>query len=440
MSFFAPVSTPVLAEGYTPVLRRAFDQARRIGNYALVQVAVQLLAFTSGILVVRWLPQREYAYYTIANAMQATLNLLADVGISVGLISIGGRVWQGRHRFGELINTGLAVRRKLAAAAAIAVSPILYAMLARNGAPFPYSVLLIGIVLVGFVLQFSIDVFAVVPRLRSDIGKIQTIDFTCATVRLLLIVGLIYVFATAGLAIGIATAIFFLQYFLLRSYAAKVVDLNAGENAEDRREILRLIKTLAASAVFYCFQGQITVFLISFFGRRADSVAEVGALSRLAMIFTVVMNMLTNVFVPAFARCHDKGKLRALYLLIAGGVALFGAGVLTAAAFFPEQFLFVLGNRYSHLHRELLLMVGSAVVSAFGGTLWMLNASKAWVTGSWLYIPLTLATQLALIPFTDFSRVDSVLLFNLISLLPSLFLNLALTFLGFRGFAAALSE
>ena len=61
------------------MLRCAFDQARRVGNYALVQVAVQLLAFTSGILLVRWLPQREYAYFTIANAMQATLNLLADI-------------------------------------------------------------------------------------------------------------------------------------------------------------------------------------------------------------------------------------------------------------------------------------------------------------------------------------------------------------------------
>jgi O-antigen/teichoic acid export membrane protein len=437
MSFFAPVSTPVLAEGYTPVLRRAFDHARRIGNYAAVQVIVQLLAFTSGILLVRWLPQREYAYFTIANAMQATLNLLADIGISVGLISIGGRVWQDRHRFGELINTGLVVRRKLAAAAAILVSPILYAMLARNGAPFAYASLLIGIVLIGFVLQFSIDVFAVVPRLRSDIGKIQIIDLTCATVRLLLIVGLVYVFATAGLAVGIATATFVLQFFLLRSYATKVVDLKAAENAEDRQEILRFVKTLAASTLFYCFQGQITVFLISLFGRHAASVAEVGALGRLAMIFTVVMNMLTNVFVPAFARCQNKRKLRALYLLVAGSVALFGAAVLAAAALFPEQFLFVLGNRYTHLHRELLLMVGSAVVSAFGGTLWMLNASKAWINGSWLYIPLTLATQFALIPFTDFSRVDSLLLFNLISLLPSLFLNFALSVRGFRGFAAA---
>src|SRR5215472_12493395 len=170
MSFFAPVSTPVLAEGYTPVLRRAFDHARRIGNYALVQAIVQIIAFASGILRVRWLPQREYAFFTIANAMQATLMLLADIGISTGLISIGGRIWYDRHRFGELINTGLAVRRKLAFVSIIIVAPILYAMLAKNGATPIYVLLLIGLVLGGFSVQLSIDVFSVVPRLRSDIA------------------------------------------------------------------------------------------------------------------------------------------------------------------------------------------------------------------------------------------------------------------------------
>jgi hypothetical protein len=189
--------------------------------------------------------------------------------------------------------------------------------------------------------------------------------------------------------------------------------------------------------LFYCFQGQITVFLISFFGRQTASVAEVGALGRLAMIFTVLTNMLTNVFVPAFARCQQKHKLRVLYLLIVGGVVLFSAVVLGAAALFPDQFLFVLGNRYTHLHRELLLMVGAAVVTAFGGTLWMLNASKAWIEGAWLYIPLTLATQVALIPFTDFASVAGVLTFNLISAAPAVVLNLFLSFRGFRKFAPA---
>src|SRR6266699_3639645 len=431
MSFLVPVSPPLLDEGSTPILRRAFDHARRIGNYTLVQATVQLIAFSSGILLVRWLPQHEYAFYTIANAMQAALMLLADIGISVGLVSIGGRVWQDRHRFGELINTGLAVRRKLAAASVIIVAPILYAMLTKNGASSVYTLLLIAFVLAGFSIQLSVDVFSVVPRLHSDIGRIQKIDFTCAIFRLLLILGLVYFFATAGLAVAIASAAFLLQYILLRAYAAKVVDLKANENADDRREIVRLIKKLAANSLFYCFQGQITVFLISFFGRHAVSVAEVGALGRLAMIFTV----LTNIFVPAFARCHDKRKLHWLYIGIVGGVVLFSSAVIAGAAFFPEQFLFVLGNRYAHLHRELLLMVGVAVISALSGTLWLLNASKAWITGAWLYIPLTLATQLALVPFTDFSSISGVLIFNLISAAPSVLLNLALSYRGFRTFA-----
>jgi O-antigen/teichoic acid export membrane protein len=437
MSFFAPVPTPVLAEGYTPVLRRAFDQARRIGNYALVQAAVHLLAFTSGILLVRWLPQREYAYFTIANAMQATLIMLADIGISTGLISIGGRVWQDSRRFGELINTGLAVRKRLALVATIVVAPILYAMLARNGASLNYALLLTAIVLGGFSIQLSIDVFNVVPRLHSDIKRIQTIDLICAVVRLLLVFGLVYLIPAAGPAVAIATVTFFLQYLLLRSYAAKMVDLGASENPEDRREIVRLIKTLAASTLFYCFQGQINVFLISLFGRHTDSIAEVGALGRLAMIFTILMNMMTNVFVPAFARCQEKRQLRKLYFLIAGGVLLFSAAVLAGAAFFPDQFLFVLGKRYAHLHRELLLMVAVAVISAFSSALWLLNASKAWVAGSWLYIPITLVTQVALIPFTDFSSVAGILIFNLISLVPSLLVSVGLSYRGFRSLSEA---
>jgi len=437
MSFFVPASTPVLDEASTPILRRAFDHARRIGNYALVQALVQITAFSSGILLVRWLPQREYAFFTIANAMQATLMLLADIGISTGLISIGGRVWQDRHRFGQLINTGLAVRKKLALFSIIIVAPILYAMLAKNGASSGYTLLLIALVLSGFSIQLSIDVFSVVPRLHSDIARIQKIDFTCAILRLVLILGFIYLFAIAGLAVAIASATFLLQSFLLRAYAAKVVDLNAPENAEDRQEITGLIKKLAANAVFYCFQGQITVFLISFFARQATSVAEVGALGRLAMIFTVLMNMLTNIFVPAFARSQNKSKLRYLYVAIAGGVIAFSAVVLTGAAFFPDQFLFVLGKGYTHLHRELLLMVGASVVTAIAGTLWLLNASKGWIAGSWLYIPLTLAIQVALIPFTDFSSVAGVLTFNLISAIPSLLLNLGLSYRGFRSFVPA---
>ena len=224
---------------------------------------------------------------------------------------------------------------------------------------------------------------------------------------------------------------------MLRHYVARVVDLNAPENPEDRHEMVRLIKHLAANSVFYCFQGQITIFLISFFGRNVSSVAEVGALGRLAMIFAILANLMTNIFVPAFARCHNPRKLRWLYAGIIGSVAAFSLLILAGAALFPNQFLFVLGNKYAHLHRELILMVGGAVLSALTGAFWSLNASKAWVAGAWLYIPLTLVTQVALIPFTDFSSVGGVLTFNILSAVPNLLLNLAMSYRGLHSFAAA---
>ena len=411
---------------------RALHHARRVGRFASVQVAVQLIGFASGILLVRRLEQREYALFTIANTMQGTINVLADIGISIGLVSIGGRVWQDGHRFGELVSTGLRLRRKLGALAILGVTPLLYFLLVKNGASYLYTAVLIGAVLAGLFAQLSLGVLEVVPRLRSDIRQIQIIDLSGSVARLAVLVALMFIFLNAGVAALVGAGTLLLQYLLLRRYAATVIDLHAGENAEDRKAMLGFIRSQAASAVFFCLQGQITIFLISFFARRAGSVAEVGALGRLAMIFTILGSLLANIFVPAFARCQEKRKLGWLYAGIGGGVAAFSLLILGGAAFLPNEFLFVLGHRYAHLQHELLLMVGGAILNLMGSTLWTLNASKAWIVGSWLYIPLTLGTQIALIPFIDFSSVSGVLTFNLFSAVPHLLLNVGLSYRGFR--------
>ena len=432
MSFFGPISSPVLNEASAPLIRRALQRVRIVGSFAFAQAAVQMIGFLSGILLVRSLEQREYAFFTIANTMQGTINLLADIGISIGLVSIGGRVWHDRNRFGELINTALRLRRKLGTIAVLIVTPLLYFMLVKNGASPAYASILIAIVLFGLFIQLTLGVLSVVPRLRSDIGRIQTIDLTGAIARLLVLLALVVLFLNAGIAIVVGSAVLLLQYWMLRKYVVRVVDLNAAENEEDRAAMRGFIRNQAANAIFFCLQGQITIFLISFFANRASSVAEVGALGRLAMIFAVLGNLLTNIFVPAFARCQSPRRLRWQYAGIVGAVAAFSFVVLGAAALFPNAFLFVLGGKYTHLERELVLMVAGAVASALTGTFWALNSSKAWIAGSWLYIPLTLATQIALIPFTDFTTVRGVLIFNLISAVPNLFLNFVLSFRGFR--------
>ncbi len=412
--------------------RRLFHFAGRIGQFASIQALVQAIGFASGILLVRRMEQHEYAYFTIANTMQGTLNILADIGISIGMVSIGGRVWQDGHRFGQLINTGLKLRRKLGGAAVLGITPLLFYMLVKNGASVSYAMLLIVAVLAALYVQLSLSVLDVVPRLRSDIRQIQRIDLAGSSVRLVILVALVFIFLNAGVAVFVGSGALWLQYLLLRRYAGGVVDLQANPNADDRKAMIGFIRNQAPNAIFFCLQGQITILLITIFSHRAGAIAEVGALGRLAMIFTVLGSLILNVFAPAFARCQDARKLGWLYAGVAGGVVAFSLVVLGGAAFLPNQFLFVLGNRYAHLQHELLLMVAGSILTMIGGTLWTLNASRAWIAGSWLYIPLTVGTQLVLIPFIDFSTVNGVLTFNLFSALPNLALNIGLSYRGFR--------
>src|SRR5438874_13115790 len=274
---FPPAGVTDVAQ--SPYLRRLIRGGRIVGSFVTVQVIVQLIGFLSGILLIRMLEQREYAFFTIANTMQGTLNLLADVGISVGLVSIGGRVWQDRPRFSQLISTALHLRRRLALAAAIAVTPLLYFMLAKNGASLNYTALLIIVVLIGLAIQLDIGVLGVIPRLRADIGVIQGIDLFGAILRLTILLLLAFIFLNAGIAVTVSTVVIFAQYLLLRRYSATVIDFGAPQNADDRKTMLGLIGSQAANAVFYCFQGQITILLISCLARHSSSVAKVGARS-----------------------------------------------------------------------------------------------------------------------------------------------------------------
>lgn len=432
MAFFGPISPPLLDEATVPLVRRVWERAVAVGRFASVQALVQVIGFVSGILIIRHLDQRDYAYFTIANSMQGTLNLLADMGISIGVVSIGGRVWQDRRRFGELVNTALAMRRKLGAVAVLVVTPVLYYLLAKNGAPAGYATLLIGLVIIGLLAQLALGVLGVVPRLRSDLGRIQLIDSAGAIARLGALVVLLFFVLNAALAVAVGSAVLLLQYLMLRRYVDAVIDVDTPQNKEDRAAMRGFIRNQAANAVFYCLQGQITVLLISIFAHRAAAVAEVGALGRLAMIFAVLTNLLMNIFAPAFARCQSPRRLRWQFAGTVGAVAAFCGVIMTAAAMFPREFLFVLGGKYSHLDRELLLIIGAAVLNGLTATLWSLNTAKAWVTGAWLYIPLTIGAQLALIPFIDFSSVRGVLVFNLVSAVPNLLLNAALSFRGFQ--------
>jgi len=416
-------STPSQSGSFGPTLLRKWTPI--LLKFALVQGLVQLLGFAAGLLIVRSLTKQQYAFYTIGNTMVGAILVLADSGISSALTAIGGRVWQDGRRLGSLLNTALQLRRQLAVITVLVVAPVLIWLLRQNGASRLTIFGLVLAVLAGSGLELITRIYCVALRLRSEIRQIQNQALVSAIVKLAIVAAALVIFINATVAICSVVVGYAVQYTMLRRWVRRQVDQTAPPDPAMRSEIVSVLKKQAPHSIYYCLQGQIMVWLISIFG-NAESVANVGALGRLAVAFLLLSSITDEVILPAFARIQSLQQLRRRYFQIVAGY--FGVSVLSvvAVALFPTQILSVLGHQYSGLHAEGVLMAACAVVAATAALLWSINCARAWIVPPTILIPCTIALQIAMIFLLNLSTVKGVLLFTMYSWVPSIVLSLLL--------------
>lgn len=410
-----------------------------LGKFVSIQLLVQLLGSLAGLLLVRTLSQREYAYFTLASTMQATLLLLADVGVSSALSGTGGQVWQDKQRFSELIATGLYVRKKLAWFGGLVSVPILCWMLLSNGTGVIYAIILTVAVLIGASFRLTSDVLSVVPRLLGRIDQLQKLDVVSSFFRLAIISACCVTFINAALGIFIASFSFGLQLWLLRRWTKDAVNLKAPVNSTDKRTIIHVVKQQALTTIGYCFHGQLMIFLISYFG-NTHSIAEIGALGRLTAIMSVIGTVMSNILLPKFARCQERQKLQAMWLQITTAFVLLSVFLMLLAQFVPEPMLWLLGKQYSHATNDLRYMVLGTVLSTITGALFSLNASRAWMEWSWLQVPIGLGSQIILFHFLDLSTVKGVVLISSLPVIPGAVIYIFRALRGFREMPDAVSK
>lgn len=388
-----------------------------IAGFVSIQIIVQAISLLSGVLLIRKLSQTEYAFFTIANSMQATLIMLADVGVGSALSGIGGKVWQDRARFGALIAAGLQVRKTLVVVSTLIVVPLLGWLLVTNKASYPNAIALVICVLLGSNFRLTNDVFRIVPQLHARVDQLQMMELYASLLRLALLFLACLIFVNAAVAVLIASAAFGIQNLMVRRWAEEGADLSASPSAEDRKAIFFIVRQQAPNTIYYCVQGQLTVFLISIFG-TTRTIAEVGALSRLGVLFSIITSVMTSIVLPRFARCHERGRFVAMYLQVMTGFLCLSAFLLLTAYLLPGPFLWVLGDKYSYLKQELFYVVFMTVVNAFAGTIYQIISAKAWMRGTWLSIPITITTQLLLLRWINLSTVKGVVLFSCLPIIP----------------------
>jgi len=266
--------------------------------------------------------------------------------------------------------------------------------------------------------------------LRALYTTAQKFDLLGASLRFLLLLAIASFFLNAVTAVLVTAITTTLQGLLLRRSTEQTLAGEPREEESDRKSLVGLMKKQAVATLFFAYQGQITIWIISIFG-STDKVADVGALTRLAVLFAIVGSIVTGLAAPTLARCTSLRQLVQLFVIEVGVYTVFAGALFVISLLFPETLLWILGGRYSSLTHEVPLLVGAAVIGGMVTVVSTLALSRGWIWQNWIIPVATVLVQLTSAPFIKLDTVAGVLWFGIFSALPTLIMT---SYMVIRGF------
>ena len=400
-------------------MRPWITKVKILTKFSALQVLIQGVTALSGFLIVRILDKSEYAAYTIAASLLVLLTILSDSGVGWGLNAIGGRIWNDPSRLRGLVAISIRLRAYLAAIAIPVTVFSAFYLLGKNAVPWPTIVGLTAGVIATTWGTFLTSIYATPLRLHSRYGTVQKFELLGACLRLLLIVSLAFVFLNAISAMLVTAVTLTIQGVLIRKSASNLLVGETHKDESDRDALVGLIKKQFLMTIFVAYQGQIGIWIISIFG-SAEKVAEVGALTRLSIVFSLVATVLKGLVAPTFARCQTLERLVRLFTLTLFCYLSAATLILVCSFAFPTQLLWILGGKYASLTREVPLLIISSMVAGLIDVIHTLTLSRGWIWHMWTIPPATLLVQIGCLQFLQLNSVAGVLVFSIFSVMPSL--------------------
>ncbi len=407
-------------------------KAHRVLEFLIAQGIALAARLFYGFLCVRLLPIPEYAKFAVVFGFLGTLAVLMDIAFSSTLLPLIGERIDDR----QLIADYVASLRQLAhrlylvvAPAAILVYPVLV-----YWQQWSWRVVsaMVAILLVASWCDRVSGAYGAVLIVRRDRRfwyRVQVI----ASLGALALLGVVWAShslnAFSAMLISLASIVYVSLAYFFR--ARRLLGEAGRPSKEKRKSIIHLALPSMPNVIFYAFQGQISLLLITWFG-HTTAVASVGALGRLAQVFVLFGMMNPLLLEPYFARLPAERLKRNYFGVLAVG-ALFCVLLTGLAAYFPQLFLWVLGHRYSSLRYEVFLMIAGSSISYFSGMMWMIHNARRFVYwwNSIVFIFLALTVQALFIWKVDLSTVRDVLVLNLAIAVLALLVTVSTGIYGF---------
>jgi O-antigen/teichoic acid export membrane protein len=379
------------------------------------QVIIQAVGFVSGILIIRLLPTQEYAFYVLANTMLGTMTILADGGITTGVMAEGAKVWNDRQKLGQVMSTGLALRKKFAIGSLIVATPVLIYFLRHHDASWLMTTLICISLIPAFLAALSDSILEVSPKLKQDIVPLQRNQIMASINRLIMLGVTLFIFPWTFVAIFDAGITRAYSNIKLRKISNNYSDNDQKPNKEVEKNILVIVKRILPTSIYYCLSGQITIWLISIYG-STKSLAQIGALGGLSTalsLFNVIFNIL---IVPRFARLPNN--LRTIvknFLLIQVGLIVVAILIVAGVSFFSKYILWILGHNFVHLKTELVLVTTGSAIALVSGSTNLMLAARGIIVRPVIYIPSIIFIQVGLAFILPISQVVGVLEYGILT-------------------------
>ena len=414
---------------------RAFliPKLHRVAEFLVAQGITLAGNLLYGLLCVRLLPLAGYAKFAVVFAYLGSLVVLMDIGISSSLVPLVGNRVDDRQLIADYVASLRQLAHRLFAMMAPATAVVFPFLVRKQAWGWPVVSAMVAILVVAAWCARVSAAYGAVLILRRDRKRYYRAQMTTSLGTLSLLVGLWalhWLNAWTAILLNVAGIVYVSQVYFFR--ARNLLGVHGNPSKQKREAILRLIMPNIPNVLFYAVQGQISLMLITIFGRTAG-VASVGALGRLAQIFVLLAQMNPLLIEPYFAKLA-RARLKSTYL---GTLALVGTlsfGAVGLARAFPELFLWVLGPKYSNLRFEVVLVIAAGAIRHVSGLMWIIHCSRRFVYwwNNVMTIVLTILVQVVFLWKTDLGTVRSVLIFNIASALAGLLVNALCGVYGFR--------
>lgn len=399
--------------GAQPGYEKAMYWGKLVTITGSAQILIQLLSLLSGILIIRLLPVQEYAFYTLANTMLGTMTVLADGGISSGVMAEGGKVWQDKKKLGIVLATGLDLRKKFAVGSLIVSVPILTYLLWYHGASW-LTIFLITLALIpAFFAALSDSLLEIIPKLHQHIKPLQKNQINVSAGRLLLSGLTLFIFPWTFIALLANGIPRIYGNIRLKGIAYLFADKNEKAEIETKKAMMRIIKKVMPGAIYYCLSGQIIIWFISIFG-STTALAQVGALSRLIIIFNLFAILFATLITPRFARLPNiKALIMRRFVQILQGTIILSILLITIFYLFSKNILWILGDDFSGLTKEVILISVAGCVSLISSCTNQLLSARGIIVPPIGFIFWTIGVQVGVAFTLQLSEVAGVLMYGI---------------------------